>query len=37
VLVSEGQLAPEAAEQLTALLNMRHQQIEPEVAADAVA
>jgi hypothetical protein len=33
VLVSEGQLAPEAAEQLTALLNMRHQQIEPEVAA----
>jgi hypothetical protein len=37
VLVSEGQLAPEAAEQLTALLNMRHQQIEPEAVADAVA
>jgi len=31
VLVSEGQLSPEAAEQLTALVNMRHQQIEPEV------
>jgi hypothetical protein len=37
VLVSEGQLAPEAAEQLTALVNMRHQQIEPEVASSGVA
>ena len=37
VLVSEGQLSPEAAEQLTALVNMRHQQIEPEVASSGVA
>jgi hypothetical protein len=37
VLVSEGQLSPEAAEQLAALVNMRHQQIEPEVASSGVA
>jgi hypothetical protein len=37
VLVSEGQLSPEAAEQLTALVNMRHQQIEPEVTTNGVA
>jgi hypothetical protein len=37
VLVSEGQLTPEAALQLTAFVTMRHQQIEPEVVADAVA
>lgn len=37
VLVSEGQLTPEAAEQLSEAIHRRHQQIEPEVAADAVA
>jgi hypothetical protein len=37
VLVSEGQLTPEAALQLTAFVTMRHQQIEPDVVADAVA
>jgi hypothetical protein len=37
VLVSEGQLAAEAAEKLSEFINRRHQQIEPEVAADAVA
>lgn len=37
VLVSEGQLTPEAAEQLTDAITRRHQQIEPEVAANGVA
>jgi hypothetical protein len=37
VLVSEGQLTPEAALQLTAFVTMRHQQIEPEAVVDAVA
>jgi hypothetical protein len=37
VLVSEGQLTPEASEQLSEAIHRRHQQIEPEVAADAVA
>jgi len=37
VLVSEGQLTPEAAEQLSEAIHRRHQQIEPEVAVDAVA
>jgi hypothetical protein len=36
VLVSEGQLTPEAAEQLTDAITRRHQQIEPEVAANGV-
>jgi hypothetical protein len=37
VLVSEGQLTPEASDQLSEAIHRRHQQIEPEVAADAVA
>jgi nucleoside-triphosphatase THEP1 len=37
VLVSEGQLTPEACEQLSEAIHRRHQQIEPEVAVDAVA
>jgi nucleoside-triphosphatase THEP1 len=37
VLVSEGQLTPEASEQLSEAIHRRHQQIEPEVAVDAVA
>ena len=32
VLVSEGQLTPDAAEQLSEAIHRRHQQIEPEVA-----
>jgi hypothetical protein len=37
VLVSEGQLTPEAAEQLSEAIHRRHQQIEPEVASSGVA
>jgi hypothetical protein len=37
VLVSEGQLTPDAAEQLSEAIHRRHQQIEPEAVADAVA
>lgn len=37
VLVSEGQLTPEAAEQLLEAIHRRHQQIEPEVASSGVA
>ena len=37
VLVSEGQLTPEVAEHLTDAITRRHQQIEPEVAANGVA
>jgi hypothetical protein len=37
VLVSEGQLTPEASEQLSEAIHRRHQQIEPEVASSGVA
>jgi hypothetical protein len=37
VLVSEGQLSPEEAGQLTEAVSRRHQQIEPEAVADGVA
>jgi hypothetical protein len=37
VLVSEGQLTPDAAEQLSEAIHRRHQQIEPEAVVDAVA